>query len=699
MSYNAYYTDNPNLRGHDVLEEDIATGNFNPNDLDKQLLEADEEVLHGLNTKVKTKRSFFSRSFVGKHGRGITSSKSKIKKVGYTDSKRSMIHSNMKGGRINNSGYIHLSMHGQSQNSDDESDSDYPSDIEIDIRARPRQSEIGRRAKRLYSALLVFLSLFGIYLFYNNLLFDTSRHHRNRLLYFNGTHEFRPTTIVVSLNGFHPHYVSDHATPYLHELMTRNGGAPYIKPSFPSSTFPNQWTMVTGLYPSNHGIVGNSFYDTNLKQSYMYSDPSQRSNSKFWGGHPIWETASLQGISSYINMWPGCDLEWPLKAPVRVEKYNKSEPLSLKSEKIWSSIDRTIDDRPELIMTFVPTMEIASQLHGINGDSMLKELKAVDSLVGSFLQGLESRNLTDIVNLVVVSDHGMAPTSNDRLIYLDDLVEMDNVDHVGGWPLVGLYPKPSINLNEFYKNLKEAQSQFGEGKWDVFLRQNLPKEWKFGGSKYNKYKNRIAPLWLIPKVGWTFTNKDQMAEMNNDYKPQGISGYNNSEVLMRGIFLAKGPYFSNKFYLPFENTGIYNILCDTLGIQPVKNDAPKIDKILTALPTNWIDVTEYPDLPFQANILSLNSTYNSLFRKSKPEVTAEDGSNYQDSSVPTAPSSNSDPAATGTTRDATNETAINEGLRIFEKWYNYSKVKTSDAKLWVKDKYNSLTNKSKDTSK
>lgn len=718
-----YSIDAPGVDNDSDLEEDIVLGNFRPTTLDRDLLRADEAVLNDLNQKSKSKRSFFSRSGRGGQYTRLSAERPAKKKVGFAGSKPAATKPSGKSGNKSRSGYAQLNNDGHPQNSED-SDSDYPSDIEIDIRVQPRRSELRQRVRKLHGLLVIILVLLGIWFVYNNVLpFGRSQKGptQNTLLS-NGTHEFRPTTVVISLDGFHPHYINDQVTPHLHNLFTQNSGAPYMTPSFPSSTFPNHWTMVTGLYPSQHGIVGNTFFDESLNKQFFNTKPAQSLNQEFWGGQPIWQTASFQGVLSAIHMWPGSEVEWNSEAPILVDKFNSTELLSVKSDRVLSWLDRDVEERPELIMTYVPTVDSVGHAHGISGKELIQALKDVDRLVGDIIEGFASRNLTDIVNLVVVSDHGMAPTSNDRLIYLDDLVEMDNIEHVDGWPLLGLRPKSSIHIQALYENLKEAQSQFGENKWDVYLREELPKDWKFGGSGYNQYKSRIAPLWLIPRVGWAFTTKEQMKKLGGDYKPHGIHGYNNTEVLMRALFVAQGPYFSNDLYVPFENVGLYNILCDTLGIQPAQNNGPSVKSLLKSLPSNWTDQYSYPGVPFKTEILDINSTYDTLFGideasfeeiESNAEVHEEPSSNvaHVSPALPTPTGSASLttgsvlPSETASSDKASSdkEEDTKKDPSWLQSWYDYAKSAASSAKSWMADKYKSLTgskdDKSKDDSK
>lgn len=194
-------------------------------------------------------------------------------------------------------------------------------------------------------------------------------------------------------------------------------------------------------------------------------------------------------------------------------------------------------------------------------------------MLHNIFRGLNDRNLTDIVNVVVVSDHGMATTSTDRVIQLDDLIDVDLVEHIDGWPLYGLRPKNPIDLRGLYDRL--SVGAYKSPNFEVYLRdEDMPEKYHFSKN------DRIAPLWIVPKTGWAiavkkeFDVKEAKAE-GEAFEPKGLHGYDHEHALMRAIFVARGPAFPHKpnsKLKPFQNTEVYNIICDSLGVQPKHNN-------------------------------------------------------------------------------------------------------------------------------
>lgn len=443
----------------------------------------------------------------------------------------------------------------------------------------------------------------------------------SKLSFSNGTDLFHPTTILISLDGFHPHYISEELTPTLHSLLLHGYGAPYMIPSFPSSTFPNHWTMATGLYPQYHGIVGNKFYDPFLEKEFINVIPGKSLDPVFWGGEPIWTTAELQGVRSAIHMFPGSEVVFPKGNPSEVDKFNSTELLEIKTQRILGWLDRPVKKRPELIIGYIPTIDTLGHHYGVKGPEIEQGLQYVDSFVKNLTKGIEERNATDIVNLIIVSDHGMAPTSNDRLIYLDELVNITKIQYNDGWPLFGLRPYPEYSVEEVYSEL-EANFVEQQG-YKIYLRENLPKEWNFGGDPHgvkHEYYERVAPIWVVPDIGYSITTHDDMERKHQDYAPKGVHGYNNSEVLMRALFVGSGPYFRERGSAykikPFHNVEVYNILCEILHLMPaVNNGTSNLFSLDNVLPENWKDQEDYPGVEFDlGGMLKQDSTYDALFR-------------------------------------------------------------------------------------
>ena len=373
----------------------------------------------------------------------------------------------------------------------------------------------------------------------------------------NGTSTFAPTTILISLDGFRADFLTRGVTPTLHKFIAEGVSPKYMKPSFPSVTFPNHYTLVTGLYPESHGVVGNTFWDPDLQAEFHYTDPARSMQPKWWaGGEPLWVTAEKQDVKAAIHMWPGSEAGVEFGATY-VDKFNGSEVLSRKTDRILALLDLpSIENelvsklRPQLIAAYVPNVDSMGHKYGPNSTEVWDIISSVDDMLRNIFIGLEERNLTNLVNVVVVSDHGMATTSTDRLIQLDDLIDLNLVEHIDGWPLYGLRPKDPIDLRGLYDRLLvESQSS---GNFEVYLKENMPERYHFSKN------DRIAPLWVIPNTGWAIVHKEDFnvkeAKAKGEiYSPKGLHGYDHEHPLMRAIFVARGPAFPHQPNSKLEN--------------------------------------------------------------------------------------------------------------------------------------------------
>ncbi|CAG8025814.1 unnamed protein product [Penicillium olsonii] len=397
----------------------------------------------------------------------------------------------------------------------------------------------------------------------------------------NGTALFAPTTIVVSLDGFRADFLNRGLTPALNSLVANGVSPQYMNPSFPSVTFPNHFTLMTGLYPESHGIVGNTFWDPEMKEDFYYTHPEVSMQPKWWMAEPLWVTAEKQRVKTAIHMWPGSEAHIGDKEPSYVDKFNSTEALSRKVNRIFEFLDlpgledesQIAPERPQFIAAYVPDVDRDGHKFGPNSTEIRTTISQADGMIAGLMAGLDQRNLTHVVNVVVVSDHGMASTSTERLIQLDDLIDYDLIDRIDGWPSSGLRPKRPEDLETLQKQLEKVAPEW-EHAFEFYTRDTMPERYHFSNNE------RIAPLWVIPKTGWAIVDRSEFnvkeaLETGGVYHPLGIHGYDHENPLMRAIFVARGPAFphkANSRVEPFQNTNVYNILCDSLGVDPLPSN-------------------------------------------------------------------------------------------------------------------------------
>jgi len=402
----------------------------------------------------------------------------------------------------------------------------------------------------------------------------------------NGTHDFKPTTLLISLDGFRADFLDRAMSPELTAMANSGVSSRWLTPAFPSVTFPNHWTIATGLHPESHGIVGNSFWDPALEKEFFYTDPARSLQGEWWGGEPLWVTAERQGVKSAVHMWPGSEANdgWGVSY---LDHFNATESLEKKTTRILEWLDLPLPERPQFIAAYVPNVDHIGHLSGPNTTDLDLTIRKVDAMLTDILGGLDARNLTDLINIIVVSDHGMASTSRERLIYIDEIIDMSLIEHTDGWPLYGLRPYANVNITALYETLLSetlADQARGKKHWDVYLRdKNMPARWHFSNN------DRIAPLWVVPETGYAIVTREEYdVDANRGrYEPAGLHGYDNLHPLMRAIFVAKGPAFRHLYgkgrswalgleteeggdvgivVEEFGNWEVHRIVCESLGI-------------------------------------------------------------------------------------------------------------------------------------
>ncbi len=253
--------------------------------------------------------------------------------------------------------------------------------------------------------------------------------------------------VLVSLDGFRWDFASRADTPNLDSLANEGIRAEKLLSAFPTKTFPNHYTLVTGLWPSNHGIVGNNVRDPELEARFGMSNREAVADARWWGGEPIWVTAEKQGFKSAPLFWPGS--EAPIKGvrPAYWEPYQSEMSNADRVDKLLSWIDLPEPDRPRFLTLYASDVDSAA--HGSDPDSSPEVATAVarvDAMVGRLLAGLEQRGLADSTHVIIVSDHGMSATSADRVIPVDDYIDLEVANPMDMGAVLTLWPGRELTV-------------------------------------------------------------------------------------------------------------------------------------------------------------------------------------------------------------------------------------------------------------
>lgn len=370
--------------------------------------------------------------------------------------------------------------------------------------------------------------------------------------------------ILVSLDGFRWDYFDKYAaeSPNLRALRRDGVAARGLIPVFPSNTFPNHYTVVTGLYPANHGIVNNEFFDPAHGLVFRYNQPNSVRDSRWWGGEPIWATAIKQGRKAATAFWIGSEAEVAGVRPTIWQHYDYSIPFEKRLEELASWLRLPPPDRPAFVAFYLEETNGAGHRHGPDSPEVAAAVKLLDTRVGTMLARLKSAGIEP--NIVIVSDHGMTPTSLERVVIIDDHVDIATIQVDSDGSVAALRP-----LNGDAAALVRAFEQVPHVK--AYRADDLPARLRLKGS------GRIAPVWILPDEGWHVALRSTFNRLRTRYAAtgylQGDHGYDPSIPSMRGIFLAHGPAFRRGVEIAdVENVHVYNLLCAALKLKPAPND-------------------------------------------------------------------------------------------------------------------------------
>lgn len=369
-----------------------------------------------------------------------------------------------------------------------------------------------------------------------------------------------PVVILVSLDGFRWDYIERYELPELGKLSAEGVRAERMRPSFPTSTFPNHYTMVTGLRPGNHGIVSNRFLEPETGVVFSYSAPQPQADA-FWGGEPIWVTAGRQGMISACMFWPGSEAEIQGKRPDHWFPYQHTLPIPDRVNQVLAWLALPEAERPQVITLYFHHADTAGHTFGVDSEPLRETAAQLDRAIGDLRAGIERLNLTDRVHFVIGADHGMTPVDQARVRAIDDWVVPEKeatVSFIGA--VTGLWPVPPLTVDAMLARRPTLPDDFR-----VYRREDLPERWQLAGQP------RIAPVVIVARPGAKLALRSTLGP--NRRLEMGTHGYDETTPDMGATFLAWGPRYRRGVTLgEVDNVDLYELLCATVGLTPTPND-------------------------------------------------------------------------------------------------------------------------------
>ncbi|WOL08170.1 hypothetical protein Cni_G16922 [Canna indica] len=389
----------------------------------------------------------------------------------------------------------------------------------------------------------------------------------------------RPVVLLISSDGFRFGYQFKIPAPNIHRLIN-NGteAATGLIPVFPTLTFPNHYSIVTGLYPPYHGIINNHFVDPISGATFSMSSHEP----EWWLGEPLWETVVNQGFKAATFFWPGSEVKkgsWDCP-PRFCEHYDESVSFEKRVDTILSYFDLPSSEIPVFMTLYFEEPDEKGHEVGPDDPDINAAVARIDDMIGKLIAGLERRGIFEDVTIILLGDHGMVGTCDKKLIFLEDLSPWIKIPHA--WvesttPLLAIRPPAGVAPPEVVAKMNEALSsgKVEHGKYlKMYLKEDLPERLHYSTSY------RIPPIIGLLEEGYKV---EQKRSKGNECG--GAHGYDNAFFSMRSIFIAHGPQFARGRKVPsFENVEIYNIIASILNLKGAPNNGSALFPSSVLLP-------------------------------------------------------------------------------------------------------------------
>jgi predicted AlkP superfamily pyrophosphatase or phosphodiesterase len=362
--------------------------------------------------------------------------------------------------------------------------------------------------------------------------------------------------VLVSIDGLPASMLGDGTLPTLDAIAAEGVRAEWLNPSYPTLTFPNHYTLVTGLRPDHHGIVHNNMLDDHLGRFISKEDSAK--DGRWWGGEPIWATLQKQGGIAATMFWPGSEARIAGERPRHVRPFDRAVTTDARVDQILRWLDLPAGERPRLLTLYFEQYDVTAHEYGASAPESMAALRGIDTSLARLRAGLRARGLESGTDLIVLSDHGMADVPRDHLRLLDDRLDASAYTLRAWGTLIGIVPRPGREM--------EVERAF-LGRHDVYAcwrRAELPAQWRYGTHA------RIAPIVCQVDTGWRVQAR---THATHPQPVKGEHGFAPEDPSMRAVFVAAGPSFRSGVVLPaFDNVDIYPLLARLLRVRPAPND-------------------------------------------------------------------------------------------------------------------------------
>jgi predicted AlkP superfamily pyrophosphatase or phosphodiesterase len=369
-----------------------------------------------------------------------------------------------------------------------------------------------------------------------------------------------PYVIMISFDGFRYDYVKNFNPPNFKAFIKKGSQAEAMIPSFPSKTFPNHYTLVTGLTPGHHGLVDNSFYDRTRKTTYGMRDQEKVIDPYYYGGVPLWQLAREHGIKSASYFWVGSEMNVEERRPDYYFPFNDKVEPQHRVDQVVAWLNLPEKERPHFITLYFSFPDHEGHNHGPRSEEVRQAVLRADTLLGNLMKSLETVKLP--VNVIVVSDHGMHEliAKPDTYISTNELINKKDTSIivVNGSTQAHLYVADLAKRDSVYKSLKSKEKGFR-----IYKRDEFPERWDYKTDRTGDLLLEADNDHYIREGAWN--NLLEASRLGNMF---GVHGYDPENLAdVRGIFYAQGPNIRQGMVIPaFQNIHVYPLIAKILGL-------------------------------------------------------------------------------------------------------------------------------------
>lgn len=361
----------------------------------------------------------------------------------------------------------------------------------------------------------------------------------------------KPYVILISADGFRSDFSSKYSATFLKSQEAEGVKAEAMIPSYPTLTFPNHYSIVTGLYPAHHGLVDNGYYDPSSGQEYRMANKKMVAEGKWYGGTPLWVLAEKQSMISACFYWVASEADIQGVRPTYFYPYSDNIPIDQRIQAVKNWLLLPEEKRPHLITFYFPQVDHDAHEFGPEDPRVLNSVQFVDASIQKLTAALEELHLP--INYVFVSDHGMTKVDHERTLSRPKALPENDFIVPWGDALLHVYAKDPSKIEAAYDQLKK------ETQFDTYRMNETPAYWHY--RKSDDRFNRIGDLLLVPKFPTVFN-------LSSRKTSPGKHGFDNHMPDMQASFQAWGPGFKKNLKIKaFENVHVYPLVATLLGLQ------------------------------------------------------------------------------------------------------------------------------------